>query len=797
MLLRGITLENIRSYKQTTLSLSEGTTLLFGDIGSGKTTILLATEFALFGILRGEQSGNILLRHGERAGSVSLTCTIADKDVTIKRTLKRGKNGVAQNAGTLTINGVTEQYTPVELKARIIELLGYPQEYISKNSSVLFRYTVYCPQESMTAILYDGGDERLNTLRVLFNIDKYKRVLENGQLLLRDLKQAEAELQAKTEDLLDYEARQEAITKRLAQAKKELSSQQKTLEEVNEQLAACATIMKEGETIERERLQLQQNIHLSQARLQDKYEQQRKTQEQLDIITKKIITIQPQKTRPLVLVKAEVEEAEKRLNTILANKLTIQKQLAEKETEQKYDPAIVTARLVEARGEHKRLEAILGKRTLLEKEQSILDDSKTKLLRNIGALTQKIEELTNKQQKLTTASTCPVCEQPITPEHKISVEKELKQQLFLETKKRDNEQQYKIQVTKTADKLKIQVKQIHDAEVQYSKLTEHIKTLEQQQKTSTELLKKITALQELKIKYEAVNIETLRITLNQLKEEYDRTLQETQRTERIEELKNESKQLQTVMHDNSKEITLLNGTITKETEKLKELPLTNLQAQQELHANLQLQHTEKATTLARVEQDTINLTEQQESLTLVLDKKQEAQTSLKKLQERKAWLDDFFLPAIAAIEKQLLMAIHHQCNELFKHWTQLLIDEEQLTARLDENFSPIIEQNGYDSSIQHLSGGERTSIALAYRLALNQVINTFMGSINTKNVLILDEPTDGFSQEQLDKMQDVFSQLNTQQVIIVSHEKKMENFVNNIIHIEKLQHESKANSSID
>ena len=43
--------------------------LISGDIGTGKSTILLSIDFALFGIRRGELPGNSLLRNGESQGS--------------------------------------------------------------------------------------------------------------------------------------------------------------------------------------------------------------------------------------------------------------------------------------------------------------------------------------------------------------------------------------------------------------------------------------------------------------------------------------------------------------------------------------------------------------------------------------------------------------------------------------------------------------------------------------------------------------------------------------------------------
>ena len=52
-------------------------------------------------------------------------------------------------------------------------------------------------------------------------------------------------------------------------------------------------------------------------------------------------------------------------------------------------------------------------------------------------------------------------------------------------------------------------------------------------------------------------------------------------------------------------------------------------------------------------------------------------------------------------------------------------------------------------------------------------------------MVILDEPTDGFSEQQLDKMRDVLQQLNVKQLIIVSHEQKIEGFVENVIRFKK------------
>ena len=109
---------------------------------------------------------------------------------------------------------------------------------------------------------------------------------------------------------------------------------------------------------------------------------------------------------------------------------------------------------------------------------------------------------------------------------------------------------------------------------------------------------------------------------------------------------------------------------------------------------------------------------------------------------------------IGFIEKNVMLKLRDEFSKLFNEWFLILVPDT-FVVRLDDTFTPVIEQQGYELDYSFLSGGEKTAIALAYRLALNQTINSILSEIKTKGLVILDEPTDGFSQEQLDKMRDV------------------------------------------
>ena len=59
MILNSIILDNIRSYEHEEIEFPRGISLFEGDIGSGKSTVLMAIEFALFGL--GSQKPEALL----------------------------------------------------------------------------------------------------------------------------------------------------------------------------------------------------------------------------------------------------------------------------------------------------------------------------------------------------------------------------------------------------------------------------------------------------------------------------------------------------------------------------------------------------------------------------------------------------------------------------------------------------------------------------------------------------------------------------------------------------------------
>ncbi|MBU0979716.1 MAG: SMC family ATPase, partial [Nanoarchaeota archaeon] len=195
--------------------------------------------------------------------------------------------------------------------------------------------------------------------------------------------------------------------------------------------------------------------------------------------------------------------------------------------------------------------------------------------------------------------------------------------------------------------------------------------------------------------------------------------------------------------------------------------------------------------VAELRKEIEGLTQRIELLQKEILTQEKAVEEAKGHKEMDHWLDEAFCKLMGVMEQHVMMRIQQEFNQLFSEWFDMLIEDETLSVRLDDRFTPIVVQNGYEAELVNLSGGEKTSCALAYRLALNKVINDIIENIKTRNLIMLDEPTDGFSSEQLDKVRDVLDMLPLEQVIIVSHESKIESFVNTVIRIQKDEHESR------
>ena len=176
-----------------------------------------------------------------------------------------------------------------------------------------------------------------------------------------------------------------------------------------------------------------------------------------------------------------------------------------------------------------------------------------------------------------------------------------------------------------------------------------------------------------------------------------------------------------------------------------------------------------------------------------LEEKTKLKEKLEFYSEIKNWVVEQFPILLRDIEREILISSARDFNIFFKEWFNILVESGNIEVEIrPDDFQPIINVNGYDSPFHDLSGGEKSAISLAYRLGLTKIINERYQDVKTKDLLILDEPTDGFSQQQVNRMQEIFDTLNTAQMIIISHERSLDSFITDIFTFKKGNHQTKV-----
>jgi len=674
MIIKKLTLKNIRSYLSEELEFPEGSILLSGDIGSGKTTILLAIEFGLFGLQPGHK-GNSLLRNGAEDGSVKLELEVNNQNVIIERNLKRGKNSITQDYSAITIDGELKELAVTGLKNKVLELLSYPGEF-AKKQNLLYKFTVYTPQEEMKQVVLEDAETRLNTLRHVFGVDKYKRILENASTVSAKLR--------------EEKKIKEAMTQNTEQDKLLLVSKEKDVEEKKKNLI----VIEEDLNAKR---QIRAHIQLELDSVTKKKEEKVRFEKEID------------KVKIMIFSKEE---------TISTNKKTI----AQINEQIKEFSKIIF--------DENQLLFIDSEIRKLKNEKEILNEKNLQISSEIASLNLKIADANKIAQKFSNLETCPTCLQSVDAEYRANV-----------LNKNHNE----ISHTKT---------KIEELESEKKTLREKILKIESDINIKE---KQITELKILKIKLDGVKEKQLRLgDLENINISFEKDIQMLKG--QIETLKSSVTELSSfdlIFHEKQKEL--------DEARKL------------ERNAEIKFAESKK-----EIEMLIKSIQELKERILKIEQIKQQ----LAYIISLEDWVSNKFVPVVENIEKNVMAKLKADFSKVFSEWFLMLV-AENFNVSLDDDFSPIIEQQDYVLDYAYLSGGERTAVALAYRLALNQVINSLMSKINTKDLVILDEPTDGFSEAQLDKMREVLGELNAKQIIIVSHEQKIEGFVDNVIRFKK------------
>lgn len=803
MILKSITLQNIRSYKEQKIEFPTGTLLFEGDIGSGKSTILMAIEFALFGL--GSQRGNSLLKLGQDKGFVALEFSIDGVDYEVKRNLTRKKNSINQTEGEIITPQGTILLSPGELKERIMDLLNFKEPSNPKAQSVVYRYAIFTPQEEMKTILTQKPTDRVQTLRKAFGIEDYKTASDNAILLAKDINDEIIKLTERTSDLSGKktELKEKENTIQDLLIKEEQKSKEK--ERLENLITKDEKELEKLRDKERKYHNAKSNLPLISGQISEKLglvkkyqKDQSDLQNEIDEELKPGISKLKKIKKPTNKTKEEInkiikncKEYEKRQNNLLGKRPEIELNIKKlrKSLGNYADKSIkeITSELGE-------IEQNITKhnKKLLEVKKALKDvvNQKSKLEVQQSEIEKNVIDLSGIK------GVCPVCEQVLSLSHKQHIQKERTSKLN-EIKKRlpelvkkeseldeDKEKIEKLleQLRKTSDKLVGFQDTIRDLQEQEKKLTEIIAQFE-----DVKQFLKIPKEKQFDVSSDYENISDYFTDVREALDQYNsasdsiKKLEQniTKNTTKIknltEEIQEETKIIEKLNKDKQNFLSII--------DELNDVPTEIDKLNQTVEQNGdEITQIEKEIGESMGQRNALNTIIS--NLKTEINKKESERHVLQRLQNYYSWIKDFFVPTIQVIEQQVMFSIKEEFETDFKKWYNMILEDPNKDARIDEDFSPIIEQDGFEQEVENLSSGERTSIALAYRLALNRLVQKVSTGMRS-NLLILDEPTDGFSKSQLFKVREVLRELNAPQVVIVSHEVELEGFADKIFQVTK------------
>lgn len=809
MILKSLKLQNIRSYNDEEVVFPEGSTLLSGDIGAGKSTILMAVEFALFGIMRAELSGSSLLRNGKNSGVVELNLVLDGKDVTIKRVLKRSSAGVKQDAGLIVIDGVQSDLTPQEIKSKVIDLMGYPADVLTSAKSLIFRYTVYTPQEEMKKIVFDDPKDRLDNLRKIFGIDKYKTIVSNADLFSKKLGEEKRVLSERIIDLEEKNQKRTELQREIDALKENHSKLQPQISTVMAELENKIKKVEHNEKLFNDLNRLRNEFSVVQVKISEKETQKKRIELELGEIQKSIGLINKDSGSiseiSIADLEKQIEESQKEYDEKLIQLSSFKSKkenFLEQESSAKSELEQFKVKLDQLKQKKENLLQLkdhVSEKHKFDEKLKETNKEIVKLKENIAATKAWYTAASELSKTMDTIKECPLCHQPIFEGQKESIKNEqsvrisnFDEQIKISTLKKDS---FEEELKEIEDR----IKEFSEREKEMERISGELSQSDSVEKNYNERKVKVDELKE-KIVYVAKKIDEFG-NLNEVHEKIALKKKELEKAKEYKFLKDSLQEKQSKKDYLSSELSEIAVNIEKLNSERENLS-SEIKKYEKLEIDLSSSRKEVdqvQENLKRLEMEKLSFSKDIENRTNLcemiqkdIDDKNKTKKYIDELSEKRIWLKEKLVPFVKLVESHIMQKIYEEFDSYFNQWVSVLLEDESLNARLEADFTPKVEQNGFEMSIADLSGGEKTSFALAYRLALNKVINDVLSAIKTKEIIILDEPTDGFSSEQLDKMRDVLEQLNSVQTIIVSHEPKLESFVQNIIRIEKSHHVSRV-----
>ncbi len=759
-----VKLKNWRSHLESEFKFTQGTNALVGILGSGKTSVLNAICFALFGTFPELQSKKLKLDDiimkkpvEKNRAEVEVHFEVDGKNYSVKRIIEKRK-------------GTT--YSEFRENGKLIEAPNAQRvtQLVEKTLKVrydLFSKAIYAEQNALDYFLRIPKGQRMKKIDELLMIDKFEKARASAVTLANRFLERKLGKQSIIDqvDINELEKNLNELKNSLDKLLKEKEELSKTLEKISKEKEKCEVEVNELKSIK-------ENL--------EKLEKEEK-----GVISAIEETLNFLKSLEEIVKERSKEEVKSKLEEIKEKLKNFEDELNEKQRNYEELNSLISRSKAELeflrKDKIERLEKEIKEKLELEKEYKSLVEEKVeeklkerksvyeKLVGEIEGVKRKIKDLQEIVEKLSSAEKrCPLCESELNEEKKNALLEKKKKEIEELEKKLEDARKKKELNEKEVEKLEGLVEKLKELIKEIAKLDELKKDLEESKKV-------FKLLNEKTVEAEKRFLE-LKKDMDELEKEIKSMREERQNLEilliKFADYENKRKRLDELLLE--KEI------LKKKIEEIKEkLVGRNLEEVEKKLKELIAREKEVETKILSFDQ-------------LIQERKNRIEEYEKKLEEiakEKAEIEklDKLIKDLKIFEKALeqtqielrsefVDAVNYTMNKLWQTLypyqdfvgIRLSIEEGDYLLQLQERSGKWINVEGF------ASGGERSIACLALRVAFALVLAPQL------RWLVLDEPTHNLDAKAVEDLAETLrTRINefVDQVFLITHEEKLEDAV--------------------
>ncbi len=773
MIIRRVSLENIKSYKSADIDLTEGITGIAGLNGSGKSTVLEAIGYALFDCLPYTQTE--FVRKGEKTGRVSVTFTGADD---VEYTVTR-KCGASQAYYIENEQGLKLFEGKVDVGHILCDVLGYKVSEL-KQLEALFENAIGVLQGTFVSEFLESKDKRKAIFDPLLRVEEYnlasKNMLPLKSLVERRIDGMENEkkfLEGRADKLGPLWEERKKLDEECKDLAKQVEDRQRALNEARGRKDTLDTIEKVVRDLEG-----RQKVAVAEHAGADR--ELARSRVQLEAAEAAAVRLK------------ESEPGYKAYLAKLDEKEGLEKKRQEKEEVQNSINVIHT-KLTELKAREAACDKVIAEITQAEKElpaleqkaaeQERLEEEKAKIA---SAASAKDTELAQVKERMIRAKGSQGNACPVLLGIECASVKDFSSYFAEQVKRIEGE---RADLKLKADENAFKLKALGNPRLEMAVRRELVKKHEQAQAEKANIAREIAAnnagLMPLIVKLNSLGpvakaLEAIKAEINSLKAHYDAYQQNVKLAGQKDDLQRAMAQAAAALAMSDKKLKEIGAELEGKAKSY------NREEHEKAKSACESFSKEITAIATRIESDgrrVAAIEKEIGEITQDLAKIEQIKKDQEAEREYLRFIDQSRTILKSAGPEIVKVYIDYISREATNVYCEIAGDR-RIELRWTPDYEIVLIADGREHAFRQLSGGEQMSAALAVRLAILKILTS-------SDVVFLDEPTQNMDESRRQNLaQEILRIKGFRQMVVISHDDTFNANLENVIEIEKVNGES-------